>query len=62
MDGKALYKKLLPIRPKMKVLYMSGYPEAVIAHHGILEEGIHFLHKPFSPAALTRKLREALGD
>jgi two-component system cell cycle sensor histidine kinase/response regulator CckA len=42
------------------VLYMSGYTNDVIDHHGRLDPGIAFLHKPFSAAALTRKVREVL--
>ena len=44
----------------MKVLYMSGYTDSFIAGHGVLEEGIHLLHKPFTEEALMRKIRELL--
>jgi hypothetical protein len=44
----------------MKVLYMSGYTDSFIAGHGVLEEGIHLLHKPFSEEVLMRKIRELL--
>jgi hypothetical protein len=44
----------------MKVLYMSGYTDSFIAGHGVLEEGIHLLHKPFTEEALMRKVRELL--
>jgi hypothetical protein len=44
----------------MKVLYMSGYTDSFIAGHGVLEEGTHLLHKPFTEEALTRKVREIL--
>jgi hypothetical protein len=44
----------------MKVLYMSGYTDSFIAGHGVLEEGIHLLHKPFTEEVLVRKVRELL--
>jgi hypothetical protein len=46
----------------MKVLYMSGYTDSFIAGHGVLEEGIHLLHKPFTEEALMRKVRELLDE
>jgi two-component system cell cycle sensor histidine kinase/response regulator CckA len=48
MNGRDLYAKATQKRPGMKVLYMSGYTDNVIAHHGILDEGIQFIQKPFS--------------
>jgi two-component system cell cycle sensor histidine kinase/response regulator CckA len=42
------------------VLYMSGYTDNVIAHHGVMEAGIHFIQKPFSVRALVAKVQEAL--
>jgi two-component system cell cycle sensor histidine kinase/response regulator CckA len=60
MNGRDLHKKLLKIRPNLKVLFMSGYSENVIAHHGILEEGTEFLQKPFSSGSLSRKVRHTL--
>jgi FixJ family two-component response regulator len=47
-------------RPELRVVYMSGYTNDVIAHHGVLDEGIHFIEKPFSQDVLMRKLREVL--
>ena len=47
-------------RPDVKVLYMSGYTDDVIVHHGVLEPGIALLQKPFTPAGLARKVREVL--
>jgi response regulator RpfG family c-di-GMP phosphodiesterase len=45
----------------MKVLYVSGYTDDTIAHHGILEPGLAFLEKPFSPKILARKVHEMLA-
>jgi CheY-like chemotaxis protein len=60
MSGRDLWERLRVLRPGLKCLFMSGYTANVIAHHGVLEEGVHFLQKPFSRAVLATKLREAL--
>jgi PAS domain S-box-containing protein len=60
MNGRDLTHKLLPICPGIRRLFMSGYTASVIAHHGVLDEGVHFIQKPFSIKDLGRKLREAL--
>jgi two-component system, cell cycle sensor histidine kinase and response regulator CckA len=59
-SGKALAEQLTARYPTLKVLFMSGYPDDAMVHHGRLEVGIAFLHKPFSPAVLLRKVREVL--
>ena len=59
MSGNELRNRLNDIRPDIAVLFMSGYPADAIAHHGVLEKGVHFLQKPFSLKDLARKVREA---
>ena len=61
MNGKELYSKLSKKCPDVKVLYMSGYTDNVIAHRGVLDEGIHFIQKPFSIQGLSIKIREAMN-
>ena len=60
MSGDQLASHLSAMRPEMKVLYVSGYTDNAILHHGILEPGLAFLQKPFSPKALARKVGEVL--
>ena len=60
MNGRELARVLLTTRPSLRVLYMSGYTDAVIAQQGILEPGTAFLSKPFTPDSLARKVREVL--
>lgn len=60
MNGRDLAKRLLSLYPGMKRLFMSGYTSDVIAHHGIIEEGMQFMQKPFSTKGLAAKVREVL--
>lgn len=60
MNGGALAERLRATRPDMRVIYMSGYTSDSIIYHGVLQEGIDFIEKPFSEEALMRKVREVL--
>ena len=60
MNGRELARRLLSLYPGLKRLFMSGYTADIIAHHGVLDEGVQFIQKPFSLDALTAKVREAL--
>jgi PAS domain S-box-containing protein len=59
-SGPELTKRLLEQQPGLKVIYMSGYTEESIVHHGVINPAIAFLHKPFTSETLARKLREVL--
>jgi YesN/AraC family two-component response regulator len=60
MSGKDAAAAITARNPTVKVLFMSGYTDGAIVHTGQLDEGVAFLHKPFTPAALVRKVREVL--
>ncbi|MBI5843565.1 MAG: PAS domain S-box protein [Deltaproteobacteria bacterium] len=60
MSGRDLLGKFNQLRPGVKCLYMSGYTANAIAHHGILDEGVHFLQKPFSVDEIAKKVRAVL--
>jgi two-component system, cell cycle sensor histidine kinase and response regulator CckA len=61
MSGRQLADRLKEQRPGLKVLFVSGYTDDAIVRHGMLEPGIAFLQKPFTPQTLARKVREVLG-
>ncbi len=60
MTGVEVAQKLAELIPDLKCLYMSGYTENTIAHHGVLDEGVHFIHKPFGMRELSAKIRQTL--
>ena len=61
MNGRALVERAASVRPGMKVIYMSGYTGEAIAHHGVLDVGVPFLQKPFSPDDLANMIRGVLN-
>lgn len=61
-NGRELYEQIRAINPRIKVLFMSGYTDDVITDRGILPEGSNFIHKPFTNAQLTIKVRSVLDD
>jgi two-component system cell cycle sensor histidine kinase/response regulator CckA len=62
IGGKALAEQLQARLPDLKVLYISGYPDEAVVHHGMLDEGIAFLQKPFSATAIIQKVQEILAE
>jgi len=62
MNGRDLARNILTIHPGMKRLFMSGYTADVIAHHGVLDDGVHFIQKPFSLPSMAAKVREVLDS
>ena len=60
MNGRELSDRLCELRPRIKVLFMSGYTENVIVHQGVLKSGIAYIAKPMTPEALGAKIRETL--
>jgi signal transduction histidine kinase len=61
VSGRELAERIEKSRPGIRVVYMSGYTDDIIVHHGVTEEGIGFVQKPFSPDQLATRIREVLG-
>ena len=59
-SGREIADHLASLQPTTPVLFMSGYTDEAIVHHGIVDSGVEFIQKPFSPLALTRKVRSVL--
>jgi two-component system cell cycle sensor histidine kinase/response regulator CckA len=62
MSGSELAERLNLLRPEMKVLFLSGHTDDAIIHHGVLDNGVAFLQKPFTPAVFVQKVREVLDQ
>ncbi len=60
MNGRQLAEQVTPLRPAMKVLYVSGHADELLQRHGALDPGLEFIGKPFTPEALAAKVREVL--
>jgi YesN/AraC family two-component response regulator len=60
MNGRDLAGQIITLYPDIRLLFMSGYTANVIAHHGVLDDGVAFIQKPFSMADMTTKVREVL--
>ena len=61
MSGREVYEQVIALQPDIKVVFMSGYTDNVIAHHGVLDKGLYFIQKPFTTQNLTRCVRAALS-
>jgi two-component system, cell cycle sensor histidine kinase and response regulator CckA len=62
LGGTTLVARLKTVRPSLKALYISGYTDNAIVHHGILDSHVAFLQKPFTVESLARKVREVLNS
>jgi two-component system cell cycle sensor histidine kinase/response regulator CckA len=62
MSGRDLVKEILYLYPTLKYVFISGYTANIIARHGVLDEGEHFIHKPFERSEIAKKVREVLDE
>ncbi len=61
-NGRDLYQRVQKLRPELRVVFMSGYTERAISHYGVLDEGVHFIQKPFTSLSLLTAVRDALDE
>ena len=61
MNGPQLIERLKQVRQDFKVLYMTGYADEAVVHHGLLEKGVNLIHKPFTVEKLARKVTGSSG-
>jgi CheY-like chemotaxis protein len=62
LNGRELAKRLGEMRPDLQFLFMSGYTDNAIAHHGVLDESVKYIQKPFTPESLAESVRSILGS
>jgi two-component system, cell cycle sensor histidine kinase and response regulator CckA len=62
LNGRELAKRLAEMRPDLRFLFMSGYTDNAIAHHGVLDDNVNYLQKPFTPESLAERVRKVLGS
>ena len=61
-SGKEVAEQVTALMPHLKVLFMSGYTDEAIVHHGVLDSNVEFIQKPFTPLGLSKKVREVLDS
>ena len=61
MNGRQLAEHLIEFHPEMKILYTSGYTDDAISHHGVIENDLNFIAKPYSLQDLAKRIRRLLG-
>jgi two-component system cell cycle sensor histidine kinase/response regulator CckA len=62
MSGREIAERLVGAKPTLKVLYMSGYTDEIIGRHGVLEDGMRLIGKPFTATDMSRKVRMVLDE
>ena len=62
LNGRQLFEQARVLRPGLKVLFITGYAENAVLHHGRVEPGMHVMMKPFALAALAARIRDIIGE